>query len=317
MKVLVTGGAGFVGSTIVDHYVAAGYDVTVVDNMCKGGGGRPINVNKRAHFYQADITDTACIAHIFDEVRPQIVNHQAAQSSVAVSTRNALLDAQVNILGLLNILTNCVRVGVDKIVFASSGTVFGTPHIVPVDEQQPLHPESPYGITKMAGESYIRYWHKAYGLSYTILRYSNTYGPRQNPNGDAGVIATFTKRFLVHEPVCFAGNGEQRKDYVYVGDIARANILALDRGDNDVFCIATGRATSVKEIYQTLVKIIGYEVEIVYAPKRIGDIPFAYFNPTKAERILGWKANVSLEEGIRTTVDFFRQTMSHYEASLK
>jgi len=306
MRILVTGGAGFIGSHIVDQCIAAGHEVAIVDNLWEEGGGKEQNLNPKARFYRADITDETTVQSIFDEVRPEVVSHQAAQHSVAISTKNPQLDARVNVLGLLNILTNCTRVETRKIVFASSGATYGTPARLPIDEEVPQHPESPYGITKMVAEHYLRYWQEANGLSYTALRYGNVYGPRQDPNGEAGVIAIFAKRFLKHETLRIDWDGEQKKDYVYVGDVARANLLALESGDNDIFCIGTGRGASVNELYNTLATIIGYKPEIVRAPKRPGDIYLAYFNCQKAEQVLGWKPQTTLEEGIEKTVEFFR-----------
>ncbi len=306
MRTIVTGWAGFIGSHIVDQYIDAGHEVAVVDNLWEEGGGKESNLNPRARFYHADITDEAALARIFDEVKPEIVCHQAAQHSVAISTKNPRLDARVNVLGLINVLSNCTRVGTRKIIFASSGATYGTPVRLPLDEDVPQRPESPYGITKMVAEHYLRYWHDANGLNYTALRYGNVYGPRQDPNGEAGVVAIFARRFLAHEPVRIDWDGEQRKDYVYVEDVARANLLAINRGDNDIFCIATGKATSVNEIYEILAQITGYRPEIVKAPKRPGDIYRAYFNCSKAERILNWKPSVSFEEGVKATVEFFR-----------
>lgn len=307
MKILVTGGAGFIGSHIVDQYVAAGHEVAVVDNLWTEGGGKKTNLNSQARFYQVDITDDANLNAVFDEVQPEIVCHQAAQHSVAVSTKNPKLDARVNVLGLLNVLTNCTRLGTRKVIFASSGATYGTPARLPIDEEVDQRPESPYGITKMIAEYYLRYWQEAHGLTYTALRYGNVYGPRQDPNGEAGVIAIFAKRFLKHESIRIDWDGEQQKDYVYVKDVARANLLALDHGDNDIFCIGTGQGTSVNAIYKTLETIIGYTPEIVKAPKRPGDIHLAYFNCSKAERILGWQPQVSLQEGIEATVEYFKQ----------
>lgn len=305
MRILVTGGAGFIGSHIVDLYLAAGHEVAIVDSLWEHGGGKEANINPQASLYREDITDEAGIKRIFNEVRPEIVNHHAAQASVPISTQDPLLDARVNVSGLLNVLTNCTRSGTKKIIFASSGATYGTPDEVPVNEETPQRPESPYGITKLVAEYYLRYWYEANGLRYSALRYGNVYGPRQDPNGEAGVIAIFAKHILAHEPVRIDWDGEQQKDYVYAGDVARANLLALDHGDNDIFCIATGKGTSVNEIYRALTKSIGHEVEIVRAPKRPGDIHLTYFDCSKAERLLGWKAQVPLEEGMRATVQFF------------
>ncbi len=307
MRVLVTGGAGFIGSHIVDQCIAAGHEVAIVDNLWEEGGGKTQNLNAQATFYRADVTDEATLSHIFDEVRPEIVSHQAAQHSVAISTKNPRLDARVNVLGLLNMLTNCTRTGTRKIVFASSGATYGTPAYLPINEDTPQRPESPYGITKMVAEHYLRYWQEANGLTYTALRYGNVFGPRQDPNGEAGVIAIFAKRFLNHDSVRIDWDGEQQKDYVYVEDVARANLLALDNGDNEIFCIGTGRGASVNELYRVLEKTTGYSPEIVRAPRRPGDIYLAYFDSSKAARVLGWKPRETLEEGIKNTVDYFRQ----------
>lgn len=307
MRILVTGGAGFIGSHIVDQCIAAGHEVAIVDNLWEEGGGKEQNLNAQARFYREDITDQAKLQAIFDEVRPEVVSHQAAQHSVAISTKNPQLDARVNVLGLLNVLTNCTRVGTRKIVFASSGATYGTPARLPIDEEVPQRPESPYGITKLMAEHYLRYWQEANGLTYTALRYGNVYGPRQDPNGEAGVIAIFAKRFLKHESVRIDWDGEQKKDYVFVGDVARANLLAIEHGDNDIFCIGTGRSASVNELYNELAKICGYKPEIVRAPKRPGDIYLAYFDCRKAKRVLGWEPQVMLEEGIEKTVEFFKK----------
>jgi len=277
--------------------------------MWEEGGGKSANLNPKAKFFHVDITDEDSLNQVFDTVRPEVVCHQAAQHSVAVSTNNPKLDARVNVLGLLNILTNCTRVGARKIVFASSGATYGTPARLPIDEEVEQHPESPYGITKLIAEHYLRYWQEAYGLAYTALRYGNVYGPRQDPNGEAGVIAIFAKRFLKHETIRIDWDGEQQKDYVYVGDVARANLLAMEHGDNDIFCIATGKGTSVNEIYHALAEQIGYKPEIVKAPKRSGDIHLAYFDCSKAERVLGWNAAVSLGDGIRATVEYFKKAV--------
>ena len=211
-------------------------------------------------------------------------------------------------LGLLNILTNCTRANVNKIIFASSGASHGTPTHLPLDEESLQRTESPYGITKMVAEHYLRYWQEAHGLNYTALRYGNVYGPRQDPNGEAGVISIFAKRFLAHEGVRIDWDGEQRKDYVYVGDVAQANVLALTHGKNNFFCIGTGQPTSVNEIYQTLARMTGFKAPITKAPKRPGDIYLSYFNCSKAEQILGWEPEVTFEEGVKATVRVFKMT---------
>ena len=271
------------------------------------GGGKEGNLNPQARFYRADITNATELAQIFDAVKPEIVNHHAAQHSVAVSTRDPRLDARVNVLGLLNVLTNGTRTNVRKIIFASSGASYGTPAHLPLDEESSQLPESPYGITKMVAEHYLRYWQEAHGLNYTALRYGNVYGPRQDPHGEAGVISIFAKRFLAHEGVRIDWDGEQRKDYVSVGDVARANLVALTHGDNDIFCIGTGQPISVNEIYRNLARITGFEAPITTAPKRPGDIYLSYFNHSKAERVLEWKPEMTFEEGLRATIQFLKE----------
>lgn len=308
MKILVTGGAGFIGSHIVDQLVSAEHEVVVVDNLWEEGGGREKQVNPAARFYRADILDEQTLRAIFGREQPEIVYHEAAQHSVAISTKDPLLDARVNVLGLLNVLNNCTRAGVRKIICAGSGASYGTPVDLPVTEETPQRPESPYGITKMVMEHYLRYWQEAHGLVYTSLRYGNVFGPRQDPHGEAGVIAIFAKRFLAREGVRIDWDGEQQKDYVYVGDVARANVLALDSGDNDVFCIGTGCGTSVNTIYETLAEITGFRPEILRAPQRPGDIYLSYFDSRKAARILRWQPATSFKEGVRATVAFLQQS---------
>jgi UDP-glucose 4-epimerase len=307
MRILVTGGAGFIGSNIVDEYIAAGHEVAVLDSLWENGGGSLSNINVQATFYHADITSQEEVTKIFREVKPQVINHHAAQHSVAISTQDPNLDAQVNILGLLNVLKSAVDVKARKLIFASSGATYGAPESMPIYEGTMQLPESPYGMTKMIGEHYIRYWRLAYGLAYTIFRYGNVYGPRQDPSGEAGVIAIFAQHFLRQEGVRIDWDGEQQKDYVYVKDVARANLKVLNGGDNDVFCIGTGRGVTVNEIYEALSRVVGWTVPITRAPKRPGDIYKAYFDPTKAERVLQWRSAVAFEEGVKATVSFLRE----------
>jgi UDP-glucose 4-epimerase len=213
----------------------------------------------------------------------------------------------VNIVGLINVLQNATRFGARKIIFSSSGATYGTVEKMPVDENTGRSPESPYGTTKMAGEYYLRFWKQMHGLDFTILRYGNVYGPRQDPMGEAGVIAIFTRQILLKQSVRIDWDGEQQKDYVYVGDVARANRLSLTAGDGEVYCIGYGEGTSVNRLYKGLVNEIGYEVEIRHAPKRPGDIYLTYFDCSKALRELGWKAEIGLEEGLSLTVNSFKQ----------
>lgn len=306
MKILVTGGAGFIGSHIVEAYLAEGHDVAVVDNLWLHGGGKLANLPADVRFYALSVEDPA-LAEVFEREHPDVVNHQAAQHSVKISTDDPSFDARVNVLGLLNVLENARRHSVRKVIFASSGATFGTPAYVPMDETTPQLPESPYGITKMAAEHYLRYYSAAYGLSFTAFRYGNVYGPRQDPNGEAGVIAIFAHRLLTGQPVRIDWDGDQAKDYVYVGDIARASVLALERGDGGVFCLGTGVCTSVNELHRRLVRLIGRETPIVRAQKRPGDVHLAYFDCRRAREDLGWTPRVDLEEGLADTVAYFRR----------
>jgi UDP-glucose 4-epimerase len=263
------------------------------------------NVHSDASFFKLDVRDAA-LADVFGSERPEAVCHLAAQHSVKISTDMPVYDAQVNVLGLLNLLECCTRFDVSKIVFSSSGATYGTVQEMPVCEDTRQRPESPYGITKLASEHYLSYWKEMYGLDYASLRYGNVYGPRQDPTGEAGVIAIFAYAILRGEPVRIDWDGEQQKDYVYVRDVARANLMALTQGDGEAFCIATGAGTSVNALYRHLADIIGHDVEIVRSPKRPGDIYLTYFDCTKAEGLLGWTAEVSMEEGLQATVDYFR-----------
>jgi UDP-glucose 4-epimerase len=308
MKVLVTGGAGFIGSHVVDVLIEAGHQVAIVDSLWEQGGGRMENVNPRAQFYKMDVRDPA-LSEVFEKERPEGICHLAAQHSVKISTDIPAYDADVNILGLINLLTCCTRFGARKIVFSSSGATYGTAKEMPVDEDTTQLPESPYGITKMASEHYLRYWEAQKGLDFTSLRYGNVYGPRQDPTGEAGVIAIFARAILTGETVRIDWDGEQQKDYVYVRDVARANMMALTRGDGEVFCIATEQGTSVNALYRRLVELTGNGVKVVRAPKRPGDIYLTYFNCSKARAQLGWEAEVDLDEGLHLTADYFRSSL--------
>jgi UDP-glucose 4-epimerase len=308
MKVLVTGGAGFIGSHVVDILLEAGHSVAVIDNLWEHGGGRLENINPKAAFYKIDICDSN-LSEVFQKEQPDAICHLAAQHSVKISTDDPVHDANVNILGLINILQNATKFGVKKIIFSSSGATYGTVEEMPVDENTRQFPESPYGITKMASESYLRFWKNMYGLDFTILRYGNVYGPRQDPLGEAGVIAIFTRQILLREPVRIDWDGEQQKDYVYVRDVARANLLSLTNGGGSTYCIAHGNGTSVNDLYKSLVSEIGYEVEVRRAPKRPGDIYLTYFDCSKAQHQLGWKAEVDLREGMRLTVNYFKENL--------
>lgn len=306
MRIIVTGGAGFIGSHIVDAYVDAGHEVLVIDSLWEHGGGRRINVRGGVSLVHMDVRDEA-IARVFADFKPEVVSHHAAQHSVAISSRDPIYDAQVNVVGMLNVLEQSVRSGARKVIFASSGATYGTPERLPITEATPQHPTSPYGITKMVGEHYLRFYRANKGLDFTVLRYGNVYGPRQDPNGEAGVIAIFIGRFLARQGVRIDWDGEQTRDYVYVTDVARVNVAALERGSGEAYVIGTGTPTSVNEIYRTLVRISGFEPPIERAAQRPGDAREAQFDASRAAAELRWTPAVSLDEGIGATYEHFQR----------
>jgi UDP-glucose 4-epimerase len=310
VKVLVTGGAGFIGSHLVDLLVDEGHAVAVVDNLVTG---KVRNVNRRAKLHQLDIGSSELKAVLRDE-QPEVVFHQAAQMSVKASTDDPRYDAQVNVMGLLNVLDACVETGVRKIVFASSGATYGNPERLPFDEDHPQRPESPYGITKMVAEHYLGYYRRDFGLQYTALRYGNVYGPRQDALGEAGVVAIFTRQLLSGETPVIHWDGEQVRDYVYVTDVARANLLAARSGDGRCYCIGTGVGTSVNQLYQLVSEALEITVTPARGSRRAGDLRAAYFEIARARHELGWQPRVPLGEGVANTVDWFRRDLAQAQA---
>jgi UDP-glucose 4-epimerase len=306
MRIAVTGGAGFIGSHVIDAYRAAGHDVLVIDSLWEHGGGRRVNVPENVSLVHMDVRDEA-IGRVFADFAPEVVSHHAAQHSVAISARDPLYDAQINVIGLLNVLEFAQKSGVRKVIFASSGATFGTPERLPITDDTPQHPSSPYGITKMAGEHYLRFYKASRGLDFTALRYGNVYGPRQDPNGEAGVISIFIGKFLAREPVRIDWDGDQTRDYVFVEDVARVNLAALERGSGGCYVIGTGVSTSVNQIYRRLVEITGFEAPVIHAPQRPGDARDAQFDATRARLELGWTPSTDLPDGIRATYEYFER----------
>uniref|UniRef100_E6Q6A5 Putative UDP-glucose 4-epimerase (Galactowaldenase) (UDP-galactose 4-epimerase) n=1 Tax=mine drainage metagenome TaxID=410659 RepID=E6Q6A5_9ZZZZ len=304
MRVLITGGAGFIGSHIADAYIAAGHQVLALDSLWEHGGGRRANLPEKAEFVHMDIRD-AGVAGVFAEFKPDILSHHAAQHSVAISARDPRYDADVNVMGMLNVLDAAVKTGVKKVIFASSAATYGNPERVPVVESSPQRPVSPYGITKMVTEHYLRFYRAEKGLDFTALRYGNVYGPRQDPNGEAGVIAIFIGRFLKREGVRIDWDGEQTRDYVYVKDVARANLAALERGSGECFVIGTGARTSVNDIYHALAEISGFQAPITRAERRAGDARAIGYDPALAREALQWAAQTNLRDGMRETYEYF------------
>jgi UDP-glucose 4-epimerase len=310
VRIIVTGGAGFIGSHVADAYLAAGHDVLVLDSLWEHGGGRRVNVPNGVTLVHMDIRDEA-IGRVLADFKPDVINHHAAQHSVAISARDPVYDAQVNVVGLLNVLEHARRSGARKVIFASSGAIYGTPERLPVIETMPLKPTSPYGISKMVGEHYLRFYRETSDLDFTALRYGNVYGPRQDPNGEAGVISIFIGKFLGRKEVRIDWDGEQTRDYVFVSDVARANLAALERGSGQSYVIGTGVKTSVNEIYRRLVEISGFEAPIVRATRRAGDARDAQFDAARARLELDWSPSTALAEGIRATYDYFERLSNH------
>ncbi|MFH1926637.1 MAG: SDR family NAD(P)-dependent oxidoreductase [Chloroflexota bacterium] len=304
MKVLVTGGAGFIGSHVADAYVAEGYEVVVVDNLSTG---RKENLNPAASLYQVDIRDEKALAEVFEKEKPDYVSHQAARAQVRESMDNPVLYAEVNIIGSLNVLQLCRQYKVKKTVYASTGgAVYGEPEYLPADEGHPVNPLDPYGASKHHVEHYLYLYKVNWGLPYTILRYPNVYGPRQDPYGEAGVVAIFTGQMLSDGQPIINGAGEQERDFVYVGDIAQANLLAIGRGDGEIFNIGTGVGTSINTIFRLLKKATGYSGEEIHASAKAGEVFKIYLDASKARNELGWAERVTLEEGLSRTVEYFR-----------
>ncbi len=308
MRILVTGGAGFIGSHVVDRFVAAGHEVAVVDNLSTGDSRW---VNPRARLHVADLRSRR-LGDVFEVERPEVVAHLAAQAAVARSVVDPVFDASVNVLGGLNLLDCCRRFGVRRVIYSSSGGAgYGDTDMVPTPETHPTFPVSPYGITKVAMEHYVSAWSGIFGISGISLRYANIYGPRQNPHGEAGVVAIFCHRLLTGQTPIINGDGKQSRDYVYVEDVATANLRALERPEvTGSINIATGIEISVNDLYAALVGAVGRQVAAQHGPPRPGEQRRSCLDPALAERALGWTATVPLAEGLRRTVAFFQKNLN-------
>lgn len=303
MKVLVTGGAGFIGSHVVDRLVEAGHDVAVLDNLSTGVRDY---VNPKASFHELSIGDAA-VADVFAKEKPEAVCHLAAQINVTESVKDPAFDAMTNIIGTINLLEASVRNGVKRFIFSSTGgAIYGSPEIMPADESTPPAPMSPYGTSKLATEEYIKTYSRNHPLTYVILRYSNVFGPRQVPHGECGVCAVLTDLMLKGKQPTLYGFGDPVRDYVYVGDVARANVFALERGNNTTVNISNGKATTVNEIFDALKEVIGFDQEPFRKPLRPGEIEKIICANDKAKSELGWAPSVGLLEGLQHTIAHMR-----------
>lgn len=303
MKILVTGGAGFIGSHIVDAFSDGGHRVCVVDDLSTG---YEQNVPEGVRLYKVDIRD-AGLAEVFRKEEPQVVCHQAARANVRESFDKPQLYAEVNVVGSVNLLECCREFGVKKVIYASTGgAVYGEPEHVPVREDHPINPLDPYGASKHHVEHYLELYRLNFGVEYTILRYPNVYGPRQDPHGEAGVVAIFTGQMLGDGHPVINGTGEQQRDFVHVSDVAAANVAALERGDGKIFNIGSGHGTSVNTVFRHLADLTGYAEEPQHGPAKAGEVSQIFLNAERAREVLGWKVQMPLKEGLASTVDFFK-----------
>lgn len=300
MKILVTGGAGFIGSNVVDAYIREGHDVVVVDNL---SSGKKENVHPDAAFYLMDIRSDD-LRKVFDIERPDVVNHHAAQKSVPKSVEDPVFDAELNVVGLLNVLNQCVAFDVKKVIFISSGgALAGDADVIPTDEEHVSDMISPYAISKYVGEKYLHFYAVTYGLTYVSLRYANVYGPRQVAEGESGVVPIFMENFFQNRPSELYAYADQprgtTRDYVYVDDVARANVLALTKGRNVPINIGTGVEMHIEDIYRQMQEVLGHDLPLIRKKERVGDVRRSCLDCTRAKDVLGWEAEVSFKEGIR------------------
>ncbi len=303
MRILVTGGAGFIASHVADAYIGQGHEVAILDDLSRGNRAN-INVNER--FYLGDIRDRDFVQRVFAEVKPEVVNHHAAQMDVRRGVREPLFDASVNILGSLNVLEAAIAHETRRVIYISTaGAAYGEPKRLPVGEDHPIDPITPYGISKHTVEHYLFTFGVLYGLEYVVLRYGNVYGPRQSSKGEAGVYAIFCEQMLAGiQPVIY-GDGSKTRDYVYVADAVGANVAALEKGTGEMFNIASGVATTDFQVFDLVRRMLGKHIEPRYADRRPGEIEHIVMDISKAQRVLGWSPLVTLEEGSRKTADFF------------
>lgn len=308
MRILVTGGAGFIGSNVVDALVKEGYEVAILDNLSTG---KKENINPEAKFYNVDLLDRESLEFVFREFKPDVVNHHAAQIDVRKSVKDPAFDASINVIGSINLFELAVKYNVKRIIFSSTGgALYGEPKNLPAKEDTPVEPLSSYGVAKYCAENYLNYFKRLYGIERVILRYANVYGPRQDPLGEAGVIAIFTGKILKDEAPVIYGDGNQTRDYIYVEDVVRANILALE-GKEGIYNIGTGKETSVNELVNIFSKILGREIKPEYAPPRIGEVGRIALENSKVIKELGFSPQISIEEGIKRTITWYEDVFKN------
>jgi UDP-glucose 4-epimerase len=305
MKILVTGAAGFIGSHVADAYVNLGHEVVILDDLSRGSKR---NLNPKCRFYLCDIRDQEDVKKIFLLEKPGIINHHAAQMDVRRGVREPLFDAQVNILGSINLIEAALANGAKRFIYAATaGAGYGEPKQMPVPEEFPINPVTPYGISKHTVEHYLFTFQVLYGLEYVVLRYGNVYGPRQSSQGEAGVFAIFSEQMLADlQPVIY-GNGKKIRDYIYISDVAAANVAALDRGTNEIFNVGSGVETPDLEIFQRVRDLLGKRVEPRYVARRPGEIDKICLDISKAKSLLQWVPRVKLSEGASKTVAYFQR----------
>lgn len=302
MKVLVTGGAGFIGSNVVDLLIDRNYEVCIVDSLIHG---QKANINPKAVFYEMDIRDEK-IVEIFKKEKPDYLIHNAAQICVANSITDPINDASINIMGTINILEAAKQAGVKKIIYPASAAIFGEPAYLPIDEEHPLDMISGYGVSKHTVEHYLKVYKTLYNIDYVSLRYSNVYGPRQDSSGEGGVIAIFCEKLLKGEKPHIYGDGEQIRDFVFVGDVAIANLLAIESNMSGIFNICTNSKVTINMLFKTMNEILNKNIEAVYTDKREGDIKNSYMTYKKINDKFGWKPATLLKDGLRKTLDYYK-----------
>jgi UDP-glucose 4-epimerase len=307
VNILVTGGAGFIASHVVDAYINEGHSVTVIDDLSTGFEK---NVNPKANFVKKDICETDLIK-LFEKGKFDVVNHHAAQMDVRKSVADPAYDANTNIIGTINLLQSSIKTEVKKFIFASTGgAVYGEQDYFPADEKHPTSPCSPYGISKLAVEKYLFFYKFQYDFNYTILRYANIYGPRQNSKGEAGVVAIFTTKLLANEQPVINGNGKQTRDYVYVGDVVKANLITLNDDVSDIYNVGTGKETDVNVLFSKLNNLTRSNKEERHGPPAPGEQMRSVISSEKLFKKFNWKPSTLLDNGLKETVEFFKNNMS-------